>query len=99
MLIANGVQGAFLEYKGRPLVREADDIIYGEMSEPHYIYMMIMSYKEVENSVVKKIPEKIMVQLLPTDGSLPVKPVKQRVANGLLDAFETACAWLPALGE
>ena len=99
MLIANGVEGAFLEYKGRPLVREADEIIYGEMSEPHYIYMMIMSYKEVENSVVEKIPEKIMVQLLPTDGSLPVKPVKQRMANGLLDAFETACAWLPALGE
>ena len=96
MLIANGVQGAFLEYKGRPLVREADEIIYGEMSEPHDIYMMIMSYKEVENSVVEKIPEKIMVQLFPTGGSLPVK---QRMANGLLDAFETACAWLPALGE
>ena len=96
MLIANGIEGNYLEYKGRPLVREANEIFYGEMSEPHYVYMMIMSYKKSGNSIVENIPDKIMVQLLPTDGSLPVK---QRMANGLLDAFETACAWLPALGE
>ena len=96
MLIATGIEGGYLEYKGRPLVREANEIIYGEMSEPHYVYMMIMSYKKSGNATLENIPDKIMVQLLPTDGSLPVK---QRMANGLSDAFETACAWLPALRE
>ena len=86
----------FVEYKGRPIVRQGDDIFYGDMSEKYYVYMMIMSYKKSGNSVVENVPDKIMVQLVPTDGSLPVK---QRTANGLLDAYETACAWLPALGE
>ena len=86
MLKATNIQGNFLEYKGRPLVRQEKEIYYGDMSGKSYVFMMIMSYKN-------EIPDKVLVQLLPTDGSQ--KPEKQRMANGLYDAFETACAWLP----
>lgn len=86
MLKATNIQGKFLEYKGKPLVRQEKEIYYGDMSGKYYVFMMIMSYKN-------EIPDKVLVQLLPTDGSQ--KPEKQRMANGLYDAFETACAWLP----
>ena len=92
MLTANGIKGNYLEYKGRPLVRQEREIYYGDMSEKFYVFMMIMSEKDFGDSTMK-IPDKVMVQLLPTDGSN--KPEKQRIANGLYDAFETACAWLP----
>ena len=45
MLEVNGANSnEFLEYKGRPLVRQGDDIYYGDMSDKYYIYMMIMNY-------------------------------------------------------
>ena len=93
MLKENGIKGSYLEYKGRPLVRQDNEIYYGDMSDKFYIFMMIMSYKKINDTAVAEIPDKVLVQLLPTDGSN--KPEKQRMANGLYDAFETACAWLP----
>jgi hypothetical protein len=38
MLNAEGVaNNEFLEYKGKPLVRQGDDIFYGDLSEKHYV--------------------------------------------------------------
>ena len=91
MLNAEGVgSGEFLEYKGRPLVRQGDDILYGDMSEGKYVYMMIMSDK---NSIKDgtTVPDNIMVQLL---DSKTKKPEKQKITNGLAEAFEFAEAWL-----
>lgn len=87
MLKAEGIKGGYLEYKGRPLVRQDSDIYYGDLSDKFHIYMMIMSETDGENPV----PEKIMIQLLPQGGT---KPEKQTVADGLPDALETADAWL-----
>lgn len=83
-------EGEFLEYKGKPLVRQGDDIFYGDMSEKNYVYMMIMSDKKSAKEGVS-IPDMIMVQLL---DSATKKPVKQKVTNGLTEAFEFAEAWL-----
>lgn len=91
MLKATNIQGKYLEYKGRPLVRQEQELYYGDMNEPFYVFMMVMSYKK-DDRVQIQIPDKVMVQLLPSDN--PTKPEKQRMANGLADAFETACAWL-----
>ena len=91
MLIANGIEGGYLEYKGRPLVREANEIFYGEMSEPHYVYMMIMSYKKSGNSVVENVPDKIMVQLCDSETK---RPSNQKIVTGFKEAFEFADAWL-----
>lgn len=89
MLNANGVENnEFLEYKGRPLVRQGDDIFYGDMSEKFYIYMMIMSEKD---SASGTLPEQIMVQLCESSTKIPKN---QKIVVGLKEAFEFADAWL-----
>ena len=89
MLKANGVgNGEFVEYKGRPLVRQGEEIFYGDLSEKFYIYMMIMTDKdETGNSV----PDKIMVQLVESETK---RPSNQKIVVGFKEAFEFADAWL-----
>ena len=90
MLNAEGVENnEFLEYKGKPLVRQGDDIFYGDLSEKHYVYMMVMSDKPTSKG--ETVPGTVMVQLLE---SATKKPVKQKITNGLAEAFEFAEAWL-----
>lgn len=90
MLNTQGVSNdEFLEYKGRPLVRQGDDIYYGDMSDEYHVYLMIMDDKETAKGV--NVPTTIMVQLKQKDS---VMPKKQVISNSLLDALETAAAWL-----
>ena len=91
MLDAKGVGSEeFLEYKGRPLVRQGNDIYYGDLSDKYHIFMMIMSEKDSAKSS-EKVPGTILVQLLE---SATKKPEKQQITNGLAEAFEFAEAWL-----
>ena len=91
MLNFEGVtENEFVEYKGRPIVRQGDDIFYGDLSEKYYVYMMIMSDKKSPKSD-ENVPGTIMVQLL---DSQTKKPEKQKITNGLAEAFEFAEAWL-----
>lgn len=90
MLNAEGIaNNEFLEYKGKPLVRQGDDIFYGDLSGKHYVYMMVMGDKKT--STGEEVPGTIMVQLLE---SATKKPIKQKITNGLAEAFEFAEAWL-----
>lgn len=89
MLDVNGVNSnEFIEYKGRPLVRQGDDIYYGDMSDKYYIYMMIMNETETENGT---LPTQIMVQLLDSNTK---SPKEQKILSGFKDAFDFADAWL-----
>ena len=89
MLTANGIENnEYLEYKGRPLVRQGEELFYGDLSEKYYIYMMVMSEKDAQGN---EIPDMIMVQLC---DSATKRPEKQMVVKGLKDAFEFASAWL-----
>ena len=89
MLDVNGVNSnEFVEYKGRPLVRQGDDIYYGDMSDKYYIYMMIMNETETENGT---LPTQIMVQLLDSNTK---SPKEQKILSGFKDAFDFADAWL-----
>ena len=91
MLNTEGVgTGEFLEYKGKPLVRQGDDIFYGDLSEKKYVYMMIMSDKKASKGDMD-VPAMIMVQLLDSETK---KPLKQKITNGLAEALEFAEAWL-----
>ena len=91
MLNAEGVTNEeFLEYKGKPLVRQGDDIFYGDVSDKYYVYMMIMSDKKTSKSD-ETVPGTVMVQLLE---SKTKKPEKQKITNGLAEAFEFAEAGL-----
>lgn len=80
----------FVEYKGKPIVRQGDDIYYGDLSEKYYVYMMIMSDKKSPKGDLS-VPGTIMVQLL---DSKTKKPEKQKITNGLAEAFDFAEAWL-----
>lgn len=88
---ATGIQGKYLEYKGQPLVRVEDDIYYGDMSEKYYLFMMIMSYKEIAKFNTQ-VPDMIMVQIVSTTNAQDVK--KQKIVNGLYEAFDLGTAWL-----
>ena len=89
MLNFKGVdKDEFVEYKGRPLVRQDDEIFYGDLSGDFYVYMMIMGYKDTENG---SVPTQIMVQLCESSTKIPKK---QKPCNGLKEALEYADAWL-----
>ena len=78
MIKANGIQGKYLEYNGKPLVREGDEIYYGDMSDKFYLFMLIMTDKKASKLDVT-IPDQVMVQILPTDGSGRIE--KQKIVK------------------
>ena len=87
--MAEKVTGKYLEYKGKPLVREGDTICYGDKNDKCFLILEIMSYKKVgEND----IPDKIFIQVV--DSKDPNKIVKQGDKNGLYDAFGIGLVWL-----
>ena len=91
MLNTEGIgMDEFVEYKGRPIVRQGDDIFYGDLSEKYYVYMMIMSDKKSPRGD-ENVRGTIMVQLM---DSQTKKPEKQKITNGLAEAFEFAEAWM-----
>ena len=87
------VDGDFILYKNRPLVREDNVICYGNVSDPYIIQMIIMSEKEYKG---RKVPDQIYVQLLSTDTSKPMsaRVVKDIMRSGLSDALDMGIAWL-----
>ena len=90
MIQANGIQGKYLEYQGRPLVRKGNEIYLGDLSEKGYLFMMIMG---TENKLGVEIPNAIIVQVIDTETNQPVKGM-QKMVKGLQDAFEIGTAWL-----
>ena len=83
------VKGKYLEYKGKPLVREGNSICYGDMNDKFVLLLEIMNYKK-EGDV--ELPDTIFIQVLSTDGSQQI--YKQGQKNGLYDAFDIGLVWL-----
>ncbi len=85
------IKGKYLVYKDKPLVRKENEIYYGDLSDSHYLFMMIMSEKESANFAGVKIPDKVLIQVISTsDNSI----LKQKMVNSLSEAFDIGCAWL-----
>ncbi len=87
------VTGDFLIYRDRPLVREDNVICYGCLEEPYILQMTIMSTKEFRGQTV---PDKVLVQLMMTDVSVPIKQrvVKQSIQDGISGAMDLGIVWL-----
>lgn len=83
------VEGKYLEYLDKPLVREGDTICYGDMNEKCVLILEIMSYKEVDG---KRVPKNILIQVI--DSKDPNKIIKQGTKEGLHDAFSIGVIWL-----
>lgn len=84
------VNGKYLMYRGKPLVREKNVIIYGSMSDKYVLFLMIMSVKTVRGM---SIPDRVMIQIMPTDPTDKTPP-KSVVKQGLFEAFDVGMAWL-----
>jgi hypothetical protein len=87
--MAEKVEGKYLIYKNRPLVREGNTICYGDMTDKCILILEIMSYKE-ENG--NQVPDKIFVQVI--DSKDPTNIIKQGAKEGLYDAFSIGVIWL-----
>lgn len=83
------VEGKYLEYMEKPLVREGDTICYGDMNEKCVLVLEIMSYKDVDG---KQLPDDILIQVI--DSKDQTKILKQGMKKGLHDAFSIGVVWL-----
>ena len=85
------VEGKYLVYKDRPLVREGNTICSGDKAEKCFLLLEIMSYKTDEASG-EQLPDKILIQII--DSNDPNKIIKQGDKSGLHDAFTLGVVWL-----
>ncbi|MBQ9511171.1 MAG: hypothetical protein IJR55_05715 [Clostridia bacterium] len=81
------LEGKYLMYKGKPLVREKNVIVYGDMEDNYYLFLMILTEKDVNGF---KTPDSILIQVLDTSGKI----IKQGQKNGLYNAFDIGTIWL-----
>ena len=84
------VEGKYLTYQGKPLVREENTIIYGDLNnDPCVLVLEIMSYKEEGG---EKVPDTVLIQIL--DSADPNNILQQGKKNGMHDAFTLGMTWL-----
>jgi len=82
------VNGSYIIYKNRPLVREDNIVCYGSMEEKFFLQLIIMSEKEYGGNTV---PDKVVVQIVSTEDK---KVVKQDLKDGFYNALELGMIWL-----
>lgn len=88
-----------LTYKGKPLLRNGNELYYGDVNEPYMVSMQILSTKEEAG---EEIADKVYITLLSNDATLSPKDriVRKADRNGLYNALEIASIWLErALSE
>lgn len=83
----------FLEYKGKPLVRNGNTLYYGNMADDFVIMLKITSQKQVGDL---QMADKVTVQLLSTNpfASPKERIVKSSEKKGLYAAMDIAEVWL-----
>jgi hypothetical protein len=83
------VEGKYLRYMDKPLVREGNTICYGDKQDKCFLILEIMSYKK-ENNI--DIPDQIFISVV--DSKDPNKIVKQGDKQGLTNALNLGMVWL-----
>ena len=81
-----------LEYTGKPLVRSGNTLYYGNPAENYVAMLKILTNREDE----QKTAERVLVQILSTDETLPPKErvIKKTEKTGLYEALHIASIWL-----
>lgn len=87
------VNGSYIMYKNRPMVREDNIVCYGNMDDKYILQLVIMTEKEYMGKIV---PDKVIVQIMSTDPSLSESQriVKQDLKDGFYSALELGVIWL-----
>lgn len=91
------VDGSFLVYRDKPLVRHGNWLVYGDLSEKYALYLVIVSTKKVTvEGREEEVPNGVMVQIMSTDESKPIteRLVKQSMETGLYNALDLGIEWL-----
>lgn len=83
------VGGKYLEFRGKPLVREGDTICYGNMDDKYVLVLEIMSYKNVGGT---EIPDDVFIQVINPKDSSDIK--NQGSKKGLHDSMSIGLVWL-----
>lgn len=83
------VGGKYLEYKGKPLVREGDTICYGDMEDKCILILEIMSHKSTPDG---DMPDKILIQVVESKNQANI--LRQGSKEGLYEAFNLGLIWL-----
>ena len=80
-------------YKGLPLVRNNNELYYGDPSKEYIVYLNVVSTKQVGG---QEVADKVQVALISTDTSLDFmqRIKKQGVKTGPYDALDVGDAWL-----
>ena len=101
-ILEKTIEGKHLIYRGKPLVREGNLYCYGDMSDAHVLFMILLTNKNVHiGDKEVEVPENILVQVLKTDASIPdhEKIAKQLNEVGLYNAFNAGLIWLERLNN
>ena len=82
-----------MTYKGLPLVRNNNELYYGDPSKEYIVYLNVVSTKQVGG---QEVADKVQVALISTDTSLDFmqRIKKQGVKTGLYDALDVGGVWL-----
>ncbi len=99
-IIESTIGGKFMMFRGKPLLREGNQICYGDTEDDYMMYLLILSNKTVQMGDKKiEVPDRIIVQILKNDPSIPAyeRIVKQFDKNSLYDAFQTGLIQLERL--
>ena len=89
------VNGNYLMYQGKPLIRQDNAYVWGDMNERAILILFVLSNKEVNG---RQVPDNILVQVVSTENTQNV--LKQGQKNGLFAALDIGTVWLKKeLGE
>ncbi|MCQ2430914.1 MAG: hypothetical protein MJ192_11370 [Clostridia bacterium] len=83
------VGGKYLMFKDRPLVRQDDTIVYGDMTEKYILILDIMNYVK-ENGV--DVPGDVFINVVESQDQNKV--FRQGQKKGLYEAFGYGLIWL-----
>lgn len=83
----------FLRYKGYPLVRNKDEIYYGNMNDEYVIWMQITEKTKIGDL---DVASRVKIYKMATDEKLsPMEAIKkQSEKSSLYEALDIAYAWL-----
>ena len=89
------INGSYLMYQGKPLIRQDNAYVWGDMNDRAVLFLVVLSNKEVNG---QNVPDEILIQVLSTDEKHEV--LKQGQKNGLFAALDIGTVWLKKeLGE
>ncbi len=85
----NTIKGGYMLYQGKPLIRQDNAFVWGDMRDKAVLFLCVLSQKTVHGV---EVPDQILVQVLSTDAEHTC--IKQGQKSGLFEALDLGTVWL-----